>query len=206
MSADRPSFVVAGPFGLGDRWITPGTNEIDGVRIDSKAMDVLVALVEAAPVVLSGTELLERVWPDVVVVHNVVYQAIAQLRKALGDEAHAPQYIETIPRRGYRVVAEIKHEEPTRMDGRVGSFEQRLDNLPNPLTSFIGRQHELAESRKLLSSNRLLTLTGVGGCGKTRLAVALGKPARRTSPMECGLWNSRPSPTRRKSEHKSLGH
>lgn len=145
------------------------------VRIDPKAMDVLVALVKAAPVALSGKELLDRVWPDVVVVHIVVYQAITQLRKALGDEAHAPQYIESIPRRGYRVVADIKHEEPNRLDGRAGSFEQRLDNLPNLLTSFIGRQHELAESHKLLSSKRLLTLTGVGGCGKTRLALALGK-------------------------------
>jgi len=185
MSADRPSFVVGERFALGDRWITPGINEIDGVRVDPKAMDVLVALVEAAPLVLSGNELLERVWPDVVVVHNVVYQAIAQLRKALGDEAHAPQYIETIPRRGYRVVAEIKYEEPTRI-GRVGSFEQQLDNLPNPLTSFIGRQHELTESRNLLSSNRLLTLTGVGGCGKTRLAVALGKACQ--ADFADGVW------------------
>jgi predicted ATPase/DNA-binding NarL/FixJ family response regulator len=46
-------------------------------------------------------------------------------------------------------------------------------NLPTPLTSFIGREHELTEVSHLLDSTRLLTLIGVGGCGKTRLALQL---------------------------------
>jgi predicted ATPase len=49
--------------------------------------------------------------------------------------------------------------------------ELRLHNLPEALTSFVGRQHELAEIERLLASTRLLTLTGAGGCGKTRLAL-----------------------------------
>src|ERR687888_576548 len=44
-------------------------------------------------------------------------------------------------------------------------------NLPVQLTSFIGREREIAEVRRLLSTTRLLTLTGAGGCGKTRLAI-----------------------------------
>src|SRR5262249_55774771 len=48
----------------------------------------------------------------------------------------------------------------------------RRHNLPITLTSFIGRAHELIEVRRLLATTRLLTLTGVGGCGKTRLALA----------------------------------
>ena len=44
-------------------------------------------------------------------------------------------------------------------------------NLPEQLTSFVGRDHELAEIERLLASTRLLTLTGAGGCGKTRLAL-----------------------------------
>ena len=46
-------------------------------------------------------------------------------------------------------------------------------NLPQPMTAFIGRSHELAEVRQLLQTTRLLTLTGVGGTGKTRLALQL---------------------------------
>src|SRR5690349_8683311 len=45
--------------------------------------------------------------------------------------------------------------------------------LPRPRTSFVGREYEIAQARDLLRGNRLLTLTGPGGCGKTRLAIAL---------------------------------
>ena len=186
MNAERPRPVANERFRVGDRWVTPSANEIDGVRVDQKTMEVLIALVEVAPAVMSGQAILDRVWPEVVVVPNVVYQAITQLRKVLGDEAHAPRYIETIPRRGYRIVAELKRAEPALPNGRKGSFEPRMDNLPNPLTSFVGREYELAESRKLLQSNRLLTLTGVGGCGKTRLAVALGKACQ--ADFADGVW------------------
>ncbi len=99
-------------FRLGDRWITPDANDIDGTRIEAKSMDVLVALVDAAPSVMSSAALLERVWPDVVVVDNVVYQAVAQLRKALGDDSHSPRYIENIPRRGYRLIARVERAVP----------------------------------------------------------------------------------------------
>lgn len=60
-------------------------------------------------------------------------------------------------------------------DGGAGSAPRSLDaipsNLPFQLTGFVGRQHELAEVRRLLGDSRLLTLTGTGGVGKTRLAV-----------------------------------
>ena len=94
-------------FRIGDRLVTPALNEIDGVRVESKAMEVLMVLAEAAPNVASSATVLKRVWPDVVVIDNVVYQAVAQLRKAMGDDARAPRYIETLPRRGYRLVSPI---------------------------------------------------------------------------------------------------
>lgn len=97
-------------FRLGERWVDPNASEINGVRVDARAMEVLVALMEAAPNVLSVAALLERVWPNVVVVDNVVHQAIAQLRRALGDQARSPHYIENIPRRGYRLIAEVLQE------------------------------------------------------------------------------------------------
>jgi DNA-binding winged helix-turn-helix (wHTH) protein len=68
---------TCGRFRLGDRRITPEANDIDGTRVEAKSMDVLVALVNAAPAVVSARELLDRVWPDVAVVDNVVYQAVA---------------------------------------------------------------------------------------------------------------------------------
>ena len=51
--------------------------------------------------------------------------------------------------------------------------DARRHNLPVPLTNFIGRDREMAELLRLVASTRLLTLTGAGGCGKTRLALEL---------------------------------
>ena len=59
--------------------------------------------------------------------------------------------------------------------------------LPAELTSFVGRRRELADTRRLLASSRLLTLTGVGGVGKTRLAMRLGADVRRT--FADGVWS-----------------
>src|SRR6476646_3963168 len=62
----------------------------------------------------------------------------------------------------------------------------QLGNLPIDSTSFVGRRRELSEARRLLGDARLLTLTGVGGVGKTRLAMRLAADVRRTFPD--GVW------------------
>ena len=54
-----------------------------------------------------------------------------------------------------------------------GRASDTAGRLPRPPTSFVGREHELAEARQLLDHNTLLTLTGPGGCGKTRLSIEL---------------------------------
>jgi predicted ATPase len=59
-------------------------------------------------------------------------------------------------------------------------------NLPAPLSSFIGREHEIRDIRQLLSANRLVTLTGPGGCGKTRLALEVAY--KLLGEFEHGIW------------------
>jgi predicted ATPase len=59
-------------------------------------------------------------------------------------------------------------------------------NLPVQLTSFIGRERELAEVERLVSTSRLVTLTGAGGCGKTRLAIQVGNNIGDT--FADGIW------------------
>ena len=73
------------------------------------------------------------------------------------------------------------------------SREALLTNVPTPLTSFVGRQSELAEIRRLLATTRLLTLTGAGGCGKTRLAIQVatdlaGRDIPAERPYKHGVW------------------
>ena len=81
---------------------------VDGaksVRLEPKAVEVLAYLAARPGEVVPREELLSAVWPGVVVGDDALTQAIIKLRKALGDDAHAPKYIETISKRGYRLVA-----------------------------------------------------------------------------------------------------
>jgi predicted ATPase/DNA-binding NarL/FixJ family response regulator len=71
---------------------------------------------------------------------------------------------------------------------RTGSLtlSQSLNNLPLQLTSFVGRERDLAEVKRLVSTSRLVTLTGAGGCGKTRLAIQSAKTI--SDPFVDGVW------------------
>lgn len=99
------------PFSLNGTTVEPGQNRIGGDRVDAKAMDVLVALVNAAPAVVTKRDLLDLVWSDVVVADGVVHRAIALIRKSLGDDPKRPRFIETIPRRGYRLITPVEQRQ-----------------------------------------------------------------------------------------------
>ena len=79
----------------------------ESVRVEVRTMRLLVCLVERAGQVVSAEELLNQVWPDVFVSQDSVYQAVAAIRRLLGDDPKQPKYIETVPRLGYRMVAEV---------------------------------------------------------------------------------------------------
>ena len=93
------------------------TNELgrggETVRIEPKAMEVLMALAARAGQVVSREELLAAVWPGVVVGDEALTQSIIKLRRALGDNPRAPSYIETISKRGYRLIAAVGRQEAT---------------------------------------------------------------------------------------------
>lgn len=77
------------------------------IKLDPRPMHVLVVLAQHAGQVLSQQQLETAVWGELMVTSNSVYQCITQLRKALGDDAKQPQFIQTIPRKGYRLIARI---------------------------------------------------------------------------------------------------
>src|SRR5258708_601506 len=89
----------------------PALDEIsrDGaaVKLEPRAMRVLLCLAEHAGQVVSVDQLLVAVWKDVVVTPDSVYQAVAGLRRALGDTSKEPAYIANVLRRGYRLVASV---------------------------------------------------------------------------------------------------
>jgi TolB-like protein/Tfp pilus assembly protein PilF len=85
-----------------------------------KAVDLLIALVEAEGKPIGKDELLERVWPDTVVEQGSLTSHISLLRRALGEGPDGQQFIETIPKRGYRFVCPLKQIAGTVADAREG--------------------------------------------------------------------------------------
>lgn len=96
--------------------VNPSTGELrkQGMRIKlhEKPLQVLLALLEQPGEVVTRKELHERLWPQDTFVEfeNGLNNAISRLREALGDTAESPRFIETIPRRGYRFLAEVSSE------------------------------------------------------------------------------------------------
>jgi TolB-like protein/DNA-binding winged helix-turn-helix (wHTH) protein len=91
--------------------VSPTSGEMsrngETVRVEVRTMRLLVCLADRPGEVVSIDNLLGQVWPDVAVSPDSVYQAVAVLRRLLGDDSKQPTYIETIPRLGYRMVAEV---------------------------------------------------------------------------------------------------
>lgn len=99
---------------IGEWWADRTTNELrrgsETVRIEPKAMEVLMALAGRAGHVVSRDTLLAEVWPGVVVGDEALTQSIIKLRRALGDSPRKPSYVETISKRGYRLIAPVGGE------------------------------------------------------------------------------------------------
>lgn len=98
-------------FRIGDWRVDPALDEIsrDGktIKLEPRTMRVLVCLARRAGEVVSVDDLLDSVWKDVVVSQYSVYQAVAALRRAVGDDPKAPTYIANVLRRGYRLIAPV---------------------------------------------------------------------------------------------------
>jgi len=96
---------------IGEWLVHPSSSEIsrngETVRVDVRTIRLLLCLAEHAGEVVSIDELLNQVWAGVAVSQDSVYQAVASLRRILGDDPKQPRYIETLPRLGYRMVAAV---------------------------------------------------------------------------------------------------
>lgn len=101
-----------GRFVVGDWQADPARDVLvradESVKLEPKTMEVLVFFAGRPGEVVTQSELEAAVWRDVVVTSQSLYQSIAQLRRVLGDDARQPRYIETVPRRGYRLIAPVR--------------------------------------------------------------------------------------------------
>jgi DNA-binding winged helix-turn-helix (wHTH) protein len=164
------------------------------IQLRPKSFQVLAYLMERHGRLVGREDLVRTVWPDTFVSDDSLTKCLNEIRRALEDERR--QIVKTVPRRGYIFDGPIEQRgfdadvlstreeqrtvlpereaplQPKRSGMNVLSFPKRCEhNLPAQLTSFVGRAEELVEVVRLLRTERLLTLTGAGGCGKTRLAL-----------------------------------
>ena len=103
---------------IGPWTVTPTLNQLElehgqqSIKIEPRAMDVLVFLARRNGAVVSVEELIATVWKGVIVGDGSVYLAIRQLRQALGDSADGTRYIETVSKRGYRLTVSAETNVP----------------------------------------------------------------------------------------------
>jgi predicted ATPase/DNA-binding winged helix-turn-helix (wHTH) protein len=156
------------------------------VKLRPKVYDALLYILQNRGRLVAKEELIHALWSDAFVTEDSLVQCMVELRRALDDRAQ--EIVRTIPRRGYEFTAAVTTQENGAADGNppldlaLQTEEDRLMVVrrvpgcyyfPLPRTPLIGRERELLTvSNLLLSPNtRLVTLTGAGGCGKTRLGL-----------------------------------
>lgn len=164
-----------GPFRLD---VGAGTLSRDGtvLPLRAKTWSVLCFLVENAGLLVSKEELLGAVWQGSAVTDTIANVSIAELRRALGDDRAAPQYIETVHRRGFRFIAPVERVGAA-APSAPGSATFAFRREPEPSgTILVGRDEELASVTAFVRGEtqpaRVMLLAGDPGIGKSCLLEA----------------------------------
>jgi DNA-binding winged helix-turn-helix (wHTH) protein len=152
------------------------------LRLGSRALDILVTLVERAGETIHKDQLIARTWPDTVVDEGALRAHLAALRKTLGDGRAGNRYIANNSGRGYSFVAPVTREQGRAAATAPPDRAAARGNLPAPL----GRDDIIAALAAQLGRRRLLTIVGPGGIGKTTVALAVAEKV--SASYEDGVW------------------
>lgn len=173
MNAASPTHEV---IRFGDFALSPASRVLQEgsrtVRLGSRALEILILLLENAGRFVSKDEILQKVWPTTVVIEGNLRVHIAGLRKALGDGQDGRRYIVTAPNKGYLFAAPLQRESVTH-GAHAPSGLLAGPRLPMLLTRLIGQEVATEGVSRQLISYRLVSLIGTGGIGKTSLALSV---------------------------------
>lgn len=140
MSEQLPVVYLFGPFQLDESNLLL-QRDGEPVSLTPKALDTLLVLVQSSGRVLQKDEILKKVWPDTFIEEATLAQNIFTIRKILGVDANGRPYIETIPRRGYRFVADVKKLGPNGLEfdakpagGAQEAAAPAMTPAPDPIT------------------------------------------------------------------------
>src|SRR6266436_5107261 len=167
-----PDLICFGPFRLSvtGRVLEKGSVP---VRLGSRALDILIALVERATEVVTKKELFAKVWPDLVVDEGNLRYHVSALRTALGEGRSGGHYVTNVSGRGYCFVAPISRAAAAPAPLRNSLAHSPVGLPPGP-TGMVGRDETVRLISEELTTRRFLTIVGPGGIGKTTLAIAVG--------------------------------
>jgi predicted ATPase/DNA-binding winged helix-turn-helix (wHTH) protein len=144
------------------------------VELGARALDILIALVSKPNEAIGKNELLSQVWPDVTVGEHSLRFHVASLRRALGDGKDGARYITTLAGRGYCFVAPVSRSSEEGNAARPAAADLSYGNLPGRLAHMIGRDEDVLRISTHLLAARFVSIVGVGGVGKTTVAIAVG--------------------------------
>jgi DNA-binding winged helix-turn-helix (wHTH) protein len=155
-------------------WRSAGQRPEERVALKPKTYSILAYFLEHPGRLVTQEELLEAVWPDTFVQPEVVKRHIFDLRDALGDDSKTPSFLETLPRRGYKFIAEIHQTAHARS--------------ASGCTKLVGRDRALGDlenclHRAVRGERQIVFVTGEAGIGKTALVDEFQRRAAQIAPL-----------------------
>ncbi|WP_077044827.1 winged helix-turn-helix domain-containing protein [Pseudomonas sp. KK4] len=147
------------------------------VELGSRALDVLIALVAHAGEVITTRDLVQMVWKGVVVDESCIRVHISALRKALSCPETDTSYVVNIPGRGYSFVAPVILA-PLDVDNATTIESIPAGELPPRLARMVGRDDTVQAISDLIRQHRFVTISGLGGMGKTTVAITVAHQFR----------------------------
>ena len=141
------------------------------MRLGTRALDILAILVQRPGEVIDKQELISLVWPDTFVDESNLKVNIAGIRRALDEDGGYPSRIATVIGRGYRFIESVQSYGMNNWTG----LAKHSSNLPTYSKRLIGRDKIVHQLVKQVADNRLITIVGSAGIGKTAVAIAVAE-------------------------------